>query len=173
MELGRSFVQVKYWKTNALDYLWQGIGAYVAKHPEVKYLLGPVSISNTYTEEAKNLLVFFYQKWFPGDPALASHVSPFRISQIHQNELAALFSGTEFREELRLLKESLKVLGFSIPILYKQYSDLCDEGGVSFIDFGVDKDFADCIDGLILIRLELLKATKRERYISLNLPPQE
>ena len=136
-------MQPKYWKSNALDYLWQGIGAYVVNHPEVNYLLGPVSISNTYTEQAKALLVYFYQIWFPGDPALAPHVSPFRISQYQQEELAGLFPRRDFREELRKLKESLKVLGFSIPVLYKQYSELCEEGGVSFIEFGVDKDFGE------------------------------
>ena len=168
LELGRSFVQPKYWKSNALDYLWQGIGAYVVNHPEVNYLLGPVSISNTYTEQAKALLVYFYQIWFPGDPALAPHVSPFRISQYQQEELAGLFPRRDFREELRKLKESLKVLGFSIPVLYKQYSELCEEGGVSFIEFGVDKDFGDCVDGLILVHLDKLKANKRERYITIN-----
>ena len=166
LELGRSFVQIKYWKSNALDYLWQGIGAYVAAHPEVEYLLGPVSISNTYTEEAKELLVYFYQSWFPGDPALAPHISPFRISQHRLAQLQNLFPRTSYREELRKLKETLRVLGYSIPVLYKQYSELCEEGGVSFIDFGVDKDFADCVDGLILVRLDLLKPSKRERYIS-------
>lgn len=170
LELGRSFVQAKYWKTNALDYLWQGIGAYVAKHPEVKYLLGPVSISNTYTEDAKNLLVYFYSKWFPGDASLAPHIAPYRISQKKQDELAEIFTGKEYREDVRKLKEELKVLGFTIPILYKQYSELCEEGGVSFIDFGVDKDFGDCIDGLILVQIEYLKESKRERYISINQP---
>ena len=173
LELGRSFVQAKYWKTNALDYLWQGIGAYVAKHPEVKYLLGPVSISTTYTEEAKNLLVYFYSKWFPGDASLAPHVAPYRISQKKSEELQTVFTGAAYREDLRKLKEDLKVLGFTIPILYKQYSELCEEGGVSFIDFGVDKDFADCIDGLILVQLEHLKQSKRDRYILINqAPPQ-
>ncbi|HOT96063.1 MAG TPA: GNAT family N-acyltransferase [bacterium] len=168
LELGRSFVQVKYWKSNALDYLWQGIGAYLAHHPEIRYLIGPVSISNTYTERAKELLVYFYQTWFPGDPALAPHVSPFRISLHNQAELALLFPHIEYREELRKLKEALKMLGFSIPVLYKQYSELCEEGGVAFIDFGVDKDFADCIDGLILVRIDLLRPNKRERYITIN-----
>ena len=29
IELGRSFVQPRYWNSRALDYLWQGIGAFV------------------------------------------------------------------------------------------------------------------------------------------------
>ncbi len=168
LELGRSFVQIKYWKSNALDYLWQGIGAYLIRHPEVNYLLGPVSISNTYTERAKELLVYFYQTWFPGDREFAPHVSPFRISQNNQAELAVLFPRIEYRQELRKLKEALKMLGFSIPVLYKQYSELCEEGGVAFLDFGVDKDFGDCIDGLILIRIDRLLPNKRERYMTVH-----
>ena len=39
IELGRSFVQPKYWGTRALDYLWYGIGAYLKNNPNIKYLL--------------------------------------------------------------------------------------------------------------------------------------
>ncbi|MFY9108267.1 lysophospholipid acyltransferase family protein, partial [Aliarcobacter butzleri] len=35
IELGRSFVQPKYWGTRALDYLWYGIGAYVKANPNI------------------------------------------------------------------------------------------------------------------------------------------
>ena len=45
MELGRSFVAPDYWGGRSIDYLWQGIGAYLARHPNVRYLYGPVSIS--------------------------------------------------------------------------------------------------------------------------------
>ena len=45
IELGRSFVQPKYWGTRALDYLWYGIGAYLKANPNIKYMFGPVSIS--------------------------------------------------------------------------------------------------------------------------------
>jgi len=34
VELGRSFIQPKYWGKRGLEYLWQGIGAYLACHPE-------------------------------------------------------------------------------------------------------------------------------------------
>ncbi|MBN2354782.1 lysophospholipid acyltransferase family protein [candidate division KSB1 bacterium] len=170
LELGRSFVQIKYWKSNALDYLWQGIGAYVAKNTDIKHLIGPVSISNTYTEEAKNLLVYYYKKWYPGDTSLAPHISPYIISGKHEEQLKQLFDGADIRQDMRKLKEFLRVLGFSIPILYKQYSELCEPGGVQFIDFGIDKDFGDCIDGLILVNLDYLKESKRKRYITVNLP---
>ena len=46
-ELGRSFVQPQYWGMRSLDYLWQGIGAYLAAHRPVQYLFGPVSLSSS------------------------------------------------------------------------------------------------------------------------------
>ncbi|MGB0733725.1 MAG: lysophospholipid acyltransferase family protein, partial [Pontibacterium sp.] len=57
IELGRSFVQPKYWGRRSLDYLWYGIGAYLRKNPNVRYLFGPVSLSNTYPKAAKDMLV--------------------------------------------------------------------------------------------------------------------
>jgi len=43
MELGRSFVQPKYWGKRSLDYLWYGIGALIVKNPNYRYLFGAVS----------------------------------------------------------------------------------------------------------------------------------
>ncbi|HHS91837.1 MAG TPA: lysophospholipid acyltransferase family protein, partial [Campylobacterales bacterium] len=42
IELGRSFVQPKYWGSRALDYLWQGIGAYLYKNQHIRYMFGGV-----------------------------------------------------------------------------------------------------------------------------------
>lgn len=48
IELGRSFIQPRYWGRRGLDYLWSGIGAYLARYPHYRYLFGPVSISGGY-----------------------------------------------------------------------------------------------------------------------------
>jgi hypothetical protein len=53
----------------------------------------------------------------------------------------------------------------SVPVLYKHYSDLCDEGGVVFADFGVDVRFANCIDGLIIVDLHKIKEVKKNKFI--------
>ena len=64
LELGRSFVQPKYWGKRSLDYLWYGIGAYLKKHPKIRYLFGPVTLSNSMPKAAKDLLVYFYKLHF-------------------------------------------------------------------------------------------------------------
>ena len=56
-------------------------------------------------------------------------------------------------------------MGVAIPTLYKQYADLCEKGGVQFLAFGVDPDFSNSIDGLVLVDISQLKPKKRKRYI--------
>ena len=56
-------------------------------------------------------------------------------------------------------------IGSAIPTLYKQYSELCEPGGVQFLEFGVDPDFNHSIDGLVLVDTTKLSAKKRKRYL--------
>ena len=56
-------------------------------------------------------------------------------------------------------------MGVNVPTLYKQYSEVTNEGGVAFLDFNVDPDFNDCIDGLVVVDLNCLTDKKRKRYL--------
>ncbi|WP_067866431.1 GNAT family N-acyltransferase [Neptuniibacter marinus] len=165
IELGRSFIQPKYWGKRSLDYLWYGIGAYLRKHPEVRYMFGPVSLSNSYPRVAKDMLVWFYSHYFNDNEDLGHSFSPYVLDQEALNNMDRMFSGDNYKADFRVLKEQLEFLGVSVPTLYKQYSELCEEGGVRFLDFGVDADFNYCIDGLVLVDIEFVKAKKRKRYI--------
>ena len=76
-----------------------------------------------------------------------------------------MFPSRNYLDIKRSLKNELQINGNAIPTLYKQYSDLCEEGGVSFMDFGIDRSFDDCVDGFILVEIEKLKPNKRKRYL--------
>ena len=165
LELGRSFVQPKYWNSRALDYLWQGIGAYVKAHPQIRYLFGAVSLSDSFTPQAKALLIYFYTLYFGSTEKLVKHKAPYKLNKEMQNYCQEIFCGHDYRMDQRVLKEELSYMGFTIPTLYKQYAEVCDEGGVQFMDFGYDKHFNYCIDGFILVDLHLMKEEKRKRYI--------
>lgn len=165
IELGRSFVQPKYWNSRALDLLWQGIGAYLKANPDIRYMFGPVSISNAYNEKAKELLVYFFGHHFRPEKRLVHHIEPFRIPGVEIERFKEIFCGNDYKQDLFTLKYELQAMGYAIPTLYKQYSDLCEAGGVIFMDFGVDKDFADCIDGFLVVDTHTLKPQKRKRYI--------
>ena len=57
----------------------------------------------------------------------------------------------------------------AVPTLYKQYREVCEPGGVKFLDFGIDRNFGNSIDGLILVDLQRLQANRYLRYIAPHL----
>jgi len=164
LELGRSFIQQKYWRSNALDLLWQGIGAFLRTKPKFAYLFGAVSISDNYSEYAKNLLVYFYRKYF-GDPDnLALSKNRFLLTKQQQEEASQVINCESYEKDFRNLKLTLKTLGFTVPILFRRYTELCEGDGVKMLDFGVDENFSNTLDGLVLVSLDKIKASKRKRY---------
>lgn len=164
LELGRSFVQQRYWGKRSLDYLWYGIGAYLARRPDYRYLFGPVSISNATPQMAKELLIYFYKLYFSPVTRISCSRNPFSFSQ-PLAKLAAEFDGNNYRDDFRKLKSLLSNLGTAVPPLYKQYTELCEPGGVVFLDFNIDPAFNDCVDGLVIVDTQKLKEQKRKRYM--------
>ncbi|CPR16348.1 lysophospholipid acyltransferase family protein [Brenneria goodwinii] len=167
IELGRSFIQPKYWGKRGLDYLWLGIGAYLARYPQYRYLFGPVSLSGTLPPTARDLLIAFYRLHFAPSQPLAHSRRPYPASL---PDVLQQFEGTDYQQDLTRLKSMLSNMGCGIPTLYKQYSELCEHngehGGVQFVDFGIDPDFNNCIDGLVLVDLQQLKPSRYQRYIA-------
>jgi putative hemolysin len=158
LELGRSFVVPDYWGTRSLDYLWFGIGAYLRRHPELRHLFGTVSISADVPREARDRMVAHYRRHHGGEPGLAEPIHPYPGVPIP-------YDGDGSDAAMRRLREELARMGTRIPTLYKQYVELCEPGGARFLAFGIDPDFADAVDGLILVDLDRITPRKRERYI--------
>ncbi len=171
LELGRSFVQPRYWGRRSLDYLWQGIGALLKRNPEYRYLFGAVSISDSYPLMAKNMLVYFYQTHFGIDGNLVEATAPFRLSKDVTQELAELFPGNDYKKDFQELKSRLHYMNCSVPTLFKQYAELCDPGGVVFADFGLDLDFNNVVDGFVIVDAYRLLPHKRQRYV--GTPPND
>lgn len=172
LELGRSFVQPRYWGKRSLDYLWYGIGAFLARNTQYRFLFGPVSISSAMPQTAKELLIYFYKLYFTRDHEQIYSRNPFTFSLPVEN-LASEFTGDDYKQDLIRLKTVLANLGTAIPTLYKQYTELCEPGGVVFLDFNVDPAFRNCIDGLVVVDTCQLKTGKRRRYLEKHNSSQE
>jgi putative hemolysin len=164
LELGRSFVIPDYWGTRSLDYLWFGIGAYLRRHPELRHLFGTVSISAEVPPAARDRLVAHYRRHHGGETGLADPIHPYPVVPLPADE-----DGSD--AAMRRLREELARMGARIPTLYKQYVELCEPGGARFLAFGIDPDFADAVDGLILVDLNRITPRKRERYIGSRSDP--
>ena len=54
----------------------------------------------------------------------------------------------------------------SVPVLYKQYSDLCEDGGIKFCAYNIDPDFSNCVDSFILVDINKIKNTHKKRYFT-------
>ncbi len=164
LELGRSFIAPAYWRSRALDQLWQGIGLYLQRHPELRYLFGPVSMSVSLPREAREWIAAAHRHYF-GAPGLAAARQPFVISAEVSRGVRAALQGLDAAEGLGKLKHHLDALGVSLPVLYRQYVDLVEPPGVQFLDFGEDPGFSGCVDGLVMLDLAALKPAKRARYL--------
>lgn len=161
LELGRSFVQQKYWGKRSLEYLWVGIGAFLAKHSEYRFLFGPVTLSAQIPPAAIALITAFYTEYFPDQQCVASAKIPYSICPAAKTN----FANRDYKEGMVWLKNALKHMNVSLPTLYKQYAEVCETGGVKFIAFNIDPDFQNCIDGLVMVDINMLTPKKRNRYL--------
>jgi len=160
VELGRSFVVPDYWGGRSIDYLWQGIGAYLRAHPRVRYLFGAVSISAAMPVAARQQIAAHYAHYFGGAAGEVVSKRPFAYHAALPRD-AAMDADTAFR----VMKANLDALGAQVPMLYKQYTELCEPGGARFLAFGVDPDFSDAVDGLIEVDIARMRPKKRQRYL--------
>ena len=165
VELGRSFVQPKYWGSRALDNLWQGVGAYLARNPHIVYTYGTVTINADTPKQAVAALVYFYSLHFSCDTNMMSAKTPYFMSYEQKQEFDMLFKYKSYKDGFVVLKKYLKDLGTSVPTLFKQYAELYDEGAVRFFDFSINEGLHGVVEGFIIADNSKMKEAKRKRYI--------
>lgn len=161
LELGRSFVQQKYWGKRSLDYLWMGIGAFLKKHPQYRFLFGPVTLSGQIPKPALDLITTFFLQFFPDN----KHIAVAKQAYLPNIEQDNTFNNLSYSEALKLLKAKLALMDVSIPTLYKQYAEICESDGVCFTAFNIDPDFQNCIDALVMVDISKMRPKKRKRYL--------
>lgn len=168
VEMGRSFIREKYWGSSALDYIWQGIGDYLLLNPEIRYIIGAVSISDDYPQEIKNMIVFYYQKWYPAKRKYVNSLHPVQIENLSKDFLENFFDSNNCSGDFKKMKHYLKSKGYSIPVLYRRYMELCDFGGSVFAEFSIDINFSDVVDGFLIVDTQKFSDETKDRYLSDN-----
>ena len=157
LELGRSFIIQEYQrKPLSLFLLWKGIFYFLLKNKEYRYLIGPVSISNSFSKFTKSLLVSFVKSNFYNDE-LAQYIKPrkqFKIPKKHRPEIHCLVD--EITNDIDRIDSIVREIEHDkrIPVLLKKYISL----NAKIIGFNVDPLFNDCLDGLMI--LDILNVPK-------------
>jgi len=170
IELGRSFVQPKYQSLTrggkglyALDNLWDGLGALIVLNPHIKYFFGKVTMYRTYNVNARNMLLYFFDKYFHDDEELITSIHPIDVD-IKKDEMEQIFTGVTYKEDYRILSQKIRELGEKIPPLINSYMNLSPSMKV----FGtvINPYFGDVEETAILITIPDIYQNKLERHTS-------
>lgn len=171
IEMARAFVIPKYQKAEmgikslfALDNLWDGIGALVARDPEnVKYLAGKVSVYSTSKQKVRNAIFYYLKKFYGDKEALLVGKNPVTFTDEEVRFYDAMFIGADAKDNYKILNTFVREEGAVIPPLIHSYIELSS----SLRTFGtmLDPDFGDTFDTAIIITIKDIYDNKRKRYI--------
>lgn len=169
LELGRSFVQPAYQSSKAgakalfaLDNLWDGLGALTVDHPEIKYLFGKVTMYTHFHNEARNLIQYFFRKYFSDKEKLVYPKKPVDFGIDHE-KMEKIFIGGDYKEDYRILSHAVRQYGENIPPLFNAYMNLSP----SMKTFGttVNEAFGNVLETGIILTVSDLYEAKVGRHI--------
>jgi len=152
VEMGRAFIVKEYQqKPMPLFLLWKGIIHITLRHPEHKFLLGGVSISNQFSNFSKSLMIEFMKSNFY-DPYIAQYIHPKKEFKVKLKDADKDFIFDEAEADLNKfdkLIDELEPGSLRLPVLIKKYI----KQNARVIAFNVDPLFNNAIDGLMYIRI--------------------
>jgi putative hemolysin len=160
IELGRSFVRAEYQRDFApLLLLWRGIARFVQGAPQYAVLFGAVSISASYAPASRRLMMD-YLATHCIERSLASQVKP-RRPYANAEPTSAGDRTPRSLDELARLVSSIEQDGKGVPVLLRQYLRL----GGRLLAFGLDRQFMNVLDGLIMVDLRQIEPAVLARYM--------
>ena len=174
IELGRSFVQPAYQPMNnirkgmySLDNIWDGLGALVYIYPDLKYFFGKITMYPDYNREARDLILYFMQKYF-GDPErLVYPIVPMGLDT-DTKVLEQAFPNNLYDKDYRLLIQKVRALGENIPPLVNAYMNLSST--MKYFGTAINEGFGQVEESGIIITIADIFEMKIERHLTIKKP---
>jgi hypothetical protein len=169
IELGRSFVAVGYQSSEigskalfVMDNLWDGLGALIIEYPGLKYFFGKVTMYPDFGEEGRNMILYFLHRHFP-DPERLIYPRSSLNTNMDLNKLSTIFTGSDFKENYKILNTHVRNLSRNIPPLVNAYMNLSPSMRV----FGtcVHNVLGDVEETGIMINVDDIFEDKIDRHI--------
>ncbi len=166
IEFGRAFVQPMYQKREmgvkalfALDNIWDGIGAIVYNNPELRWMIGKVTIYPGYNETARELIYNYLETYHKGEEGL---FEPYNLLPVQHIETP--FLGTDPQENYHILQHAVREQETVIPPMFSAYLNLTND--LQFFGNAVNDELANVYETGILVDIDTIYPEKKERYIN-------
>ena len=166
VEFGRAFVQPMYQKREmgvkalfALDNIWDGIGALLYNHPEIRYLFGKVTIYPDYNATARELIYNYLDRFHRGDRTL--------FAPYHEEKVQAIptpFEGDDLDQNYHLLQHAVREQGTVIPPMFTAYLNITDH--LMFMGNAINDELSNVYETGIMVSMDTVYAEKKERYMA-------
>ncbi len=174
IELGRSWVQPNFQPKAgsrkgifALDNLWDGLGALVVDNPHIKYYSGKVTMYPDFNQEARDMLMYFVNQFFPDDEKLLWPINEKKITN-DIDFFVKEIEGLDYKEAHKILNGYVRERGENIPPMFNAYMSLSP----TMKSFGTaqNDDFGGVEETMILVKIDDIYPEKKERHVATYIP---
>ncbi|GAB4453695.1 MAG: GNAT family N-acetyltransferase [Bacteroidales bacterium] len=169
IELGRSFIQPNYQSTGtdrrgifALDNIWDGLGSLTVIYPDIKYFFGKVTMYPDFNRQARDLILFFLNKYFSDKENLITPIYPLKIETPNE-ELEKIFTSDNYLENYKILSQKVRALGETIPPLINSYMNLSPT--MKVFGTALNHEFGNVEETGLIITIKDIYAVKKDRHI--------
>lgn len=167
IEFGRAFVQPMYQQREmgvkalfALDNIWDGIGAVLYNHPELRWMIGKVTIYPDYNTTARELIYAYLNRYHIGEEGLFEPYKPFLSNPL----TADPFTGEDKQENYHILQRAVREQGTVIPPMFSAYLNLTND--LLFFGNAVNDELANVYETGIMVAIDTVYPEKKDRYIT-------
>lgn len=167
IEFGRAFVQPMYQKREmgvkalfALDNIWDGLGAIMHNHPNLRYMIGKVTIYPSYNATARELIYNYLDLYHRGEEGLFAPYHPVPVQALD----ASPFSGDDKQENYHILQRAVREQGTVIPPMFSAYLNITND--LQFFGNAINDELANVYETGIMVDLDTVYQEKKERYIT-------
>ncbi len=152
MEIGRTFISRNYQReVLPMKIFFASTSVVALKFPRIKYLMGPVTISDAMPDFYKSLIEYYITHEYPYADAesFSRPPVPFKADYLAVDPDALLAKTYGNIDEFDRLLATISDGKYRLPVLMKRYFKYSARS----VCFNVDPLFNNCLDCLILLRL--------------------
>jgi putative hemolysin len=164
LELGRAAIGDDYQRSYApLMLMWRGVMDILRRDKSIKYLIGPVTISQAFSPLSRHVLKRFIEQKC-SNPALSGHAVPhkeFDAPIPPQIDVQDLVGNCETIADISCVIEALEHGERKLPVLYRQYSNI----GLKYVATGEWPELDHAMASLAVLDLSEARRDFIARYL--------